>query len=491
MIRGIVDWVDERVGTNRFLRRAVDKAFPDHWSFLLGEIALYCFVILVLTGVYLTFFFTPSAREVVYHGSYSALDGVQMTEAYRSTLRLSFDVRAGLVFRQIHHWTALLFLAAIVAHLCRIFFTGAFRRPREINWLVGVTLLILGMANGFFGYSLPDDLLSGTGLRIMYSVVLGIPVVGTWLAFLIFGGEFPAEDITTRLYVLHILLVPALIAGLLSVHLAVVWRQKHTQFRGARRREDNVVGSRLWPTYAAKSVGLLAAVTAVLCLLGGLFQINPVWLYGPFKPAAVTTAAQPDWYMGWLEGALRLAPAWRPTVFGYAISELFWPAILLPGLTFAALYAWPFLEAKVTGDRVEHHLLDRPRDRPGRTAAGASALTFYAVLFVAGSQDLIAQHTALPIATVTATLRVLLVALPAVVALAAWRLCGELRRSDDLAAAKHEAYATLTSDPPAAPPPPRTRPPSPAAGPRRHRFRDGVLCGLILALAWLFRKRDL
>ena len=443
MIRDTVDWVDQRVGTNRFLRRAVDKAFPDHWSFLLGEIALYCFLTLVVTGVYLTFFFTPSAKEVVYHGSYAPLRGVHMTEAYRSTIRLSFDVRAGLVFRQIHHWAALVFLAAIVAHLCRIFFTGAFRRPREINWLVGVTLLVLAMVNGFFGYSLPDDLLSGTGLRIMYSVVLAIPVVGTWLAFLLFGGEFPASDITTRLYVLHILLVPALIVGLLTVHLAIVWRQKHTQFPGGDRREDNVVGSPLWPTYAAKSGALFAAVAAVLCLLGGVFQINPVWLYGPFDPASVTTAAQPDWYMGWLEGALRLAPAWRPTILGYPISELFGPAILLPGLTFAALYAWPFLEAKVTGDRVEHHLLDRPRQHHVRTSIGAGVLAFYVVLFLSGSQDLIAQRTSLPIATVTDTLRVLVAVVPFTVDLVTWTLCRQLRASDDLAATKRDAYRSL------------------------------------------------
>jgi ubiquinol-cytochrome c reductase cytochrome b subunit len=443
--RRLLRWLDERLGTNRFVRSAVDKVFPDHWSFLFGEIAMYSFVILVLTGTYLTFFFTPGTKEVVYDGAYGPLRGVAMTEAFRSTLRLSFDVRAGLVFRQMHHWAALVFLGAIVVHLCRVFFTGAFRKPRELNWVIGVTMLLLAMVNGFFGYSLPDDLLSGTGLRIMYSVALAVPVVGTWLAFLLFGGEFPAEDIGVRMYVLHILIVPALIAGLLGLHLAVVWRQKHTQFPGPGRAEDNVVGSPLWPSYTARSAGLFAALFGVVALLGGVAQINPIWLYGPFQPASVSTAAQPDWYMGWLEGALRLAPPWRPTVFGYPISELFWPAVLLPGLTFAFLYSWPFVEARLSGDRAVHHLLDRPRDRPVRTAFGAAVLGFYAVLFVAASQDIVAQYTGVAVTTVTVVFRLLLVTVPPVLALLTWGLCHDLQRGDELEAEQEAARATLAA----------------------------------------------
>jgi ubiquinol-cytochrome c reductase cytochrome b subunit len=477
--RWLLRWVDERLGTNRFVRKATAKVFPDHWSFLFGEIAMYCFIILVLTGIYLSFFFSPSPKEVVYHGSYAPLRGVHMTEAYRSTLRLSFDVRAGLVFRQVHHWAALVFVGAIVVHLCRVFFTGAFRKPRELNWIVGVSLLLLVIVNGFFGYSLPDDLLSGTGLRIMYSVALAIPVIGTWIAFLLFGGEFPAEDITSRMFVLHILVVPALIAGLMGMHLAVVWRQKHTQFPGPGRTEENVVGSPLWPSYAAKSAGLLAGLLAVLCLLGGLAQINPIWLYGPFRASSVTTAAQPDWYMGWLEGALRLAPGWRPSIFGYSISELFWPAVLLPGLTFGMLFAWPFVEARLTGDRALHHLLDRPREHPHRTALGTGVLTFYIVLFVAGSQDVIAQHAGLGIPTVTWTLRVLVVVLPVLVALVTARLCRGLRRAVVLEEDKARLRARLLAGGPV-----EAEPVEPAA--TVGRTLGGVL---VAVLAWLVRKR--
>ena len=419
-------WVDDRLGATGFVRSALNKVFPDHWSFMLGEVALYCFVVLVLTGTYLTFFFNPSSQDVVYHGRYAPLNGLHMTEAYRSTIRLSFDVRAGLVFRQIHHWAALLFIAAIVTHLCRIFFTGAFRRPRELNWIIGVTLLVLAIFNGFSGYSMPDDLLSGTGLRIAFSIALAVPFVGTWAAFLLFGGEFPGTVIT-RLFVLHILLVPALIAALLGAHLAILWRQKHTQFAGVGRTETNVMGSYLWPTYAARSVGLFAAVFAALCALGGLAQINPVWLYGPFKAPAVSTAAQPDWYMGWLEGALRLFPGWRLHIFGYPLSEVFWPGVFLPGVTFGLLYLWPFIEARVTGDRAEHHLLDRPRDRAVRTPVGVGVLTFYVVLTVAGAQDIIAQKLGVSIPPVTWTLRVLVVVLPLALALVARKLCLDLQ----------------------------------------------------------------
>ncbi len=445
MIRRLNRWLDERLGSSRFTRESLNKVFPDHWSFMLGEIALYAFVVLVLTGIYLTFFFDPSLHEVHYHGSYAPLRGTAMSEAYRSVVHLSFDVRAGLVMRQIHHWAALLFLAAIVTHLCRIFFTGAFRKPREINWVVGVTLLVLGLANGFTGYSLPDDLLSGTGLRVAYSFVLSIPVIGKWTAFLVFGGEFPAPDILRRLYVIHILLVPLAIIGLLSVHLAILWRQKHSQFRGRGRAEHNVVGSRLWPTYAMKSVGLFALVASVLAFLGGLVQINPVWLYGPFEPASVSTAAQPDWYLGWIEGAIRLFPPWYTHRFGGAIPEVFWPAIVLPGVTFLALYLWPYLEARATHDHEEHHLLDRPSDRPVRTAIGIGALTFFGTLMIAGGQDVVAEQLNVGIQPVTFVLRGLTVGLPIVTGLFTWRVCKEIKATGRVARQEED------TEPPVAP----------------------------------------
>ncbi|MBV9952620.1 MAG: ubiquinol-cytochrome c reductase cytochrome b subunit [Acidimicrobiia bacterium] len=430
LTRRAARWLDARLGGAKYARTALGKVFPDHWSFLLGELALYAFVVLLATGVYLTFFFHPGNQIVTYHGSYAPLHGVQMSEAYRSAVELSFDVRAGLVMRQIHHWAALLFVASIVVHLMRIFFTGAFRRPREVNWMIGVLLLILAIFNGFAGYSLLDDQLSGTGLRIAYSITLSIPLAGTWLASLLFGGEFPGPDIIDRLYVIHILLLPAVIALLIGIHLFLVVRHKHTQFGGMGRTEENVVGEAVWPSFAFKSLGLMMLVAAVLAALGGLAQINPIWLYGPFDPAEVSSASQPDWYMGWLDGSLRLFPPLEIRAFGFEVPAPFFPGALLAGITFGLLFAWPSLEALFTGDRRVHHLLDRPRDRPVRTSLGVATLSFYTVLTLAASNDVIATTFGLSVNAVLLTFRALVIVLPPIAALVTYRLCNELQARD-------------------------------------------------------------
>ena len=457
--RRLVESVDDRVGGTTFTRKALDKVFPDHWSFMIGEVALYCLLVLIATGTYLTFFFHASSTDVVYTGAYVPLRGQHMTEAYESVVHLGFDVRAGLLIRQTHHWAALVFLGAIVVHLCRIYFTAAYRRPREINWFIGLGLFLLAILNGFTGYSLPDDLLSGTGLRIMWSVLLSVPVVGSWLAFLVFGGEYPGDQLLGRLFIVHVLVVPALIVGLLSVHLAVVWRQKHTQFPGPGRTEHNVVGSRLWPTYALRSVGLLFLVAGVLVALGGLAQINPIWLYGPYTPSAVSTGAQPDWYMGWLEGALRLFPAVRLQVLGYRVPEILWPGVVFPTLTFGVLFAWPALDHRFGGDPVEpagteHHLLVRPRHRPGRTALGAATLAFYVVLFVGGGQDIIAQQTDIDVGTIRTMLRIGLFVVPPLVAMIVWKVCRDLAAEADSTACN----GASAPDPASQTPTPRSPP---------------------------------
>ena len=430
MIRRLVLWLDDRLGAASFARKALRKAFPDHWAFMLGEVALYAYVALLVTGVFLTFFFTASGEDVVYQGSYVPLRGQRMSAAYASVLRLSFDVRAGLVMRQIHHWAALVFVAAIVAHALRVFFTGAFRRPREINWLIGTSLLLLAMAAGFTGYSLPDDLLSGTGIRIAYSALLSIPVVGTWAAFLFFGGEFPAPVTIGRLLALHIMLIQGLILAALGAHLAIIWHQKHTQFRAAGRSEHTVVGSPLWPNYAMKSVGLGLAVIAVLAALGGLFQINPVWLYGPYDPTTVSSPAQPDWYIGWLEGALRLMPNWELRGFGHTVPEPFFPGVLLPGALVGIYALWPFIEQRITGDRAVHHFLDRARDAPRRSGVGAGALAFMVLLTLAGSNDVMARFFSVPVETVTEILRGVVLIAPLIAGWVTYVVCRELKAAE-------------------------------------------------------------
>ena len=424
-------WVDQRVGGAKVVRKALDKIFPDHWSFMLGEVALYCFAILILTGVFLTFFFEASSDTTTYSGSYTQLQGVEMSRAYESAIRLSFDVRAGIVMRQAHHWAALIFLAAISAHLLRVFFTGAFRRPREINWLIGVTMLLLAMGNGFFGYSLLDDQLSGSGLRIVYAIVLSIPIIGTWIISLVFGGEFPGPDLLERFYVLHILIVPAILAVLIGVHLAILVRHKHTHYPGPGRRDDNVVGERLWPTYTAKALSLFFLTGAVVFVLAGLVQINPVWIYGPFRPADVSAASQPDWYMGFLDGALRIMPPWEIRAFGFEIPNPFFPGVVLATVFFGVLYMAPFIEAHFTKDNlVEHHVLDRPRDRPVRTGLGVGVLFFYLTLLGAASSDVLSARFGLSVNTVIWTFRIAVFVVPVVTGLVAYKLCRELRQRD-------------------------------------------------------------
>lgn len=423
-------FIDERLGAAHWARKALRKVFPDHWSFLLGEVALFCFVVLVATGVYLTLFFRPDAAVVTYQGPYEPLRGREMSAAYESVLRLSFEVRAGLLMRQVHHWAALVFVASIVAHMLRVFFTGAFRKPREINWVIGVGLLVLAIAMGFTGYSLPDDLLSGTGLRIAYSAVVSVPFLGPYLAFLIFGGEFPTEGIISRLFVMHVMLLPGLLIGLIAIHLAILWRQKHTQFPGPGRREDNVVGRAFWPTQVLKSTGLMLLVGAVLALLGGFVQINPVWRYGPFDASVVSAPAQPDWYVGWLEGSIRLFPSFEPTIFGVTIPSMFIPGVVLPGLAFTLMAAWPFLEARyITRDHASHHLLQRPRDVPVRTGVGTAAIVYAAILTVAGGNDVLAYTFGIPIEAMVWVLRFALVLGPLAAGLLAYRICCELQET--------------------------------------------------------------
>lgn len=421
---------DSRLGAANFLRRNAKKVFPDHWTFLLGEIALYAFIIEILTGIWLAFFFEASMTEVVYQGSYEKLQGVSMSAAYASTLDISFDIRGGLLMRQIHHWAALVFVAAIFVHMIRIFFTGAFRRPREMNWVIGIIMLTLAVVEGFIGYGLPDDLLSGIGLRITQGFILAIPVIGTFASFLVFGGAFPGEFVA-RLFIGHVLIIPGLLLALISVHLILVWHQKHTQFPGAGKTERNVIGQPTYPHFMAKTGAYFFFVFGVLALLGGFIQINPIWLYGPYTPANVFAGAQPDWYVGFLEGSARLMPGAETVVLGHTFAwGVIVPAFIVPGIliTFFALY--PFLEQWATGDREHHHLLDRPRNVPTRTGIGAAGITFYGVLWAGGGNDVIAYVFDISLQATTWILRVLLFVGPAIAFYAARRICLGLQRQD-------------------------------------------------------------
>ncbi|MBO4270366.1 cytochrome b [Microbispora triticiradicis] len=430
-ITGPSTFLDDRLGAGNFLKRNLRKVFPDHWSFLLGEIALYSFVILLLTGTFLTFWFKPSMGEVNYLGNYAPLYDVRMSEAYASSLHISFDIRGGLLVRQMHHWAALLFVGGMTAHALRIFFTGAYRKPRELNWLIGVGLLTLALLEGLTGYSLPDDLLSGAGLRITQGVAQSIPIVGTYISFFLFGGEYPGHDVIPRFYTIHILLIPGILLALISAHMILMWVQKHTQMPGKARTEKNVVGAPFYPAFMAKSGAFFLFTFGVIALLGTFAQINPIWLFGPYNPANISAGSQPDWYMGFLEGALRLMPAWEINFLDHTVTfSVLIPALVPMGIIMTGLALYPFLEQWVTGDRREHHVCDRPRNNPHRTSIGISAITFYGILWLLGANDEISANFHIDLYTTTWFGRFAVFIGPAIAYWITYRTCIGLQRKD-------------------------------------------------------------
>ena len=429
---GMSNWLDERTGGAKGVRFLMKKVFPDHWSFMLGEVALYSFVILMITGTFLTFWFVPSQGETIYNGQYVPMQGIQMSEAYASALDISFDIRGGLLIRQLHHWAALLFIVSIMMHMFRVFFTGAFRKPREINWVIGTLLFMLAIIEGFMGYSLPDDLLSGTGIRAMEGFILSVPIVGTYISYALFGGGFPGEMIIPRFFTLHILIIPAILVALLAAHLILLVVHKHTQYPGPGRSDKNVVGFPLMPVYMAKAGGFFFVVFGITALISGLITINPIWMYGPYEPTQVTAGSQPDWYMGFADGALRLLPGvFEFQLFGHTWSMNIFPgSIALLPLFFGAIAVYPFIEAWVTGDKREHHVLDRPRNAPTRTAIGVAFATFYAVLMFAAGNDLMAIKLHMSINDITYFFRVMVFLGPILAYLVTKRICLSLQRRD-------------------------------------------------------------
>ncbi|AKK06513.1 cytochrome b subunit of the bc complex [Corynebacterium mustelae] len=421
--------IDSRYTAAAGIRRQINKVFPTHWSFMLGEIALYSFIILLLTGVYLTLFFDPSITKVIYDGAYLPLNGVEMSRAYETALNISFEVRGGLFIRQMHHWAALMFMVSMTVHMLRIFFTGAFRRPREANWIIGCVLLLLGMAEGFMGYSLPDDLLSGVGLRIMSAIIVGLPIIGTWLHWLIFGGDFPSDLMLDRFYVAHVLIIPGIILGLIAAHLALVWYQKHTQFPGPGRAENNVVGVRILPLFGIKAAAFGLITAGVLALMAGLTTINAIWNLGPYNPAQVSAGSQPDIYMLWTDGVARVMPAWELYLGNYTIPGAFWVALLC-GLMVVVLVTYPFIEQKITGDTAHHNLLQRPRDVPVRTSLGVMGIVFYFLVTLSGGNDLFAYHFQVSLNAMTWVGRIGLIVLPPLAYFITYRICIGLQRSD-------------------------------------------------------------
>jgi len=430
-LSGTGGWLDDRFHGARGFRILMRKVFPDHWSFMLGEIALWSFVILLLTGTFLSLFFVPSTTDVIYHGSYVKLNGLPVSEAYKSTLNISFDVRGGLLMRQIHHWAADLFMAALTIHMLRVFFTGAYRKPREVNWLIGILLFSLGLIEGLFGYSLPDDQLSGAGLRIFEGVLQGIPVVGTYLAYFLFGGGFPGHLIVPRMYIIHVLLIPGILLALITAHLFIMFHQKHTQMPAKGNTERNVTGQPFFPYFLAKGGAWFFFIFAALALLATFATINPIWLYGPYNPVQISSASQPDWYMGILEGSLRMMPAWEINFLGHTLSlSVLIPFALPLTIVLGGAALWPFFEQWATGDKSYHHTNDRPRNAPVRTSIGMAAVVFYGVLWAEGANDVLADFLQIPLYTITWISRVLIFVGPLLAYVITRRICLGLQRKD-------------------------------------------------------------
>ena len=430
-VGAVANYVDERIGAAGWVKKSLNKVFPDHWSFMLGEVCMYSFIILLLSGTFLTLWFDPSQRDVIYEGVYAPLKGLKMSAAYASTLDISFEVRGGLLMRQIHHWAANIFMAAIVGHLLRVFFTGAFRKPREFNWILGIILLTLGFVEGLFGYSLPDDLLSGTGLRITSAIIQAIPLVGTYISFFLFGGAFPGVGFIPRIFTLHVLLIPGAFLAVITIHVMLVWYQKHTQFPGPGKTEKNVVGHPILPVYMAKAGGFFFIVFGVIAFLSAVASINPIWLYGPYTPGQISAGSQPDWYMGWLDGLVRMAPPLETHAFGHTVSwNILIPALIVPGIVFTGMALYPFIESWITGDKREHHLLDRPRNVPNRTALGVMSITFVLISLVNGGNDIFATVFDLSINQIMWFSRISIFILPPLAFIITKRLCLSLQRAD-------------------------------------------------------------
>ncbi|WP_458189612.1 cytochrome b [Haladaptatus sp. NG-WS-4] len=393
----VYGWFDSRFDLDP-AKSFLGKAFPAEDSFLLGEVALFCFFVLVLTGTFLGFFFEPSTSEVAYEGSVKQYQGQELPESFVSVLHITYDVPFGMLLRRMHHWAAHLFIASMSLHMLRVFFTGAYRNPREPNWVVGTGLALTSMFAAYTGYALPFDEFASTATGIGYNLALSVPLVGETMAKLVFGGQFPSSATIPRFYFLHVFLLPVVIGGLIAVHMTILIRQKHTEkaresdVAGAQRvaKDDDsvVVGLPAFPNQAAVSAVVFFLTLATLSLLAGFLPVHNIAEYGPNNPATTPGLIMPDWFLMWLYGFLKVIPGWLGfTVFGVHVNTEFIGGIFLPGLVFAAVFLWPFI------DRQEDptHFTANPLDRPWQTAVGIAGVVFVMIASIAGMNNILAE----------------------------------------------------------------------------------------------------
>ena len=416
----VYDWFDTRFDLD-VGRSFLGKAFPAEDSFLLGEVALFCFLVLVLTGTFLGMFFEPSTSEVEYEGSVAQYQGEELPESFVSVLHITYDVPYGMLLRRMHHWAAHLFVASMGLHMLRVFFTGAYRNPREPNWVVGSGLAVTSMFAAYTGYALPFDEFASTATGIGYNIALSVPLVGDVLSKLVFGGSFPSSATIPRFYFLHVFVLPLLIAGLIAVHMAILIHQKHTEApregdvhgeRAVAKDDDSVViGLPAFPNQTAVSAVVFFLTLATLSLLAGFLPVHNVAEYGPNDPASTPALIMPDWFLMWLYGFLKLIPGWMSfTVFGVHVNTEFIGGMLLPGLVIGAMVLWPFIDRRAEPT----HFTASPLDRPRATAVGITGVVFVMVASIAGMNNILADVLGVETSSLTLPLTALLLLYPLV-----------------------------------------------------------------------------
>jgi quinol-cytochrome oxidoreductase complex cytochrome b subunit len=384
----------------------------DFWR-LVGHLAIAMFVLLAVTGIALSVWYRPSTAPVVYTGSAALYDGATLPQAFATVVHISEDVPGGLLLRRVHMAASHVFLAAIAAHLLRVMFTGAYRRPRLANHLVGLGLLLLALGMLYTGENLLYDLVSGASLRIGYSALLSIPLVGDSLAPLVFGGEFPAGDVVTRSWILHVFVLPPMFVGGLLLHLWLVHRRTPASWQ----REDVdvqrfAVGRPLWPDATARFALLGALSTAIVVASAAFVPWADVELEGPFRAAEVTNTLHPPWTLFFLSGGLRVVPAIDLVLGPVRITNVFVAGVVVPGLLIGALAAYPLVERWRLGDDVDHHELAHPLDVPMRAGVIAALTTVTVLLTVSAAVDSVAFFFRQPVETIIWALRIALLTLP-------------------------------------------------------------------------------
>lgn len=373
-------WIDERLNLGALHRKYGRKVFPVHSTFFLGEMALFSFLILVLTGTYLGFVYVPSNVPV-------ALNDETIPEAYAS-VRLIESIPVASLFRNTHHWAAHVMIASILLHTMRIFFTGTYRKPREINWVIGVVLLGLTLMAGFVGYALPYDSYAVTATGIGFSIARSIPWIGDFASELFFGGAFPTLGSLSRLYTLHVFVLPAMLAGIMSLHLLLVIKQKHTQPGYAREQAEpgKVLGVPLIPYQALLAGQLLFLMFGALFLLSAFVPPHPLTEFGP--PQASTPEVKPDWYLLWIYGFLKIVPSEAAfKLFGATFGPDFLGGLLFPALVFGVLTLAPWMDRTNRRAIRRFEYLEPVRQSPIRTASGVAMLAFLGTLCLAAYYD--------------------------------------------------------------------------------------------------------